>query len=124
MDLKPAARRPEVVLTLMVLGFFVLLTLQARRGSQSVLGNLALSAFGPLLSAYDSASRLTREGFQAYVWQRDAALKAERMAEENRSLLGQLELSRSLEKEVLTLRELVQAPRPDGYQVIGARALT
>jgi rod shape-determining protein MreC len=124
MDLKPAARRPEVVLTLLVLGFFVLLTLQARRGSHSVLGNLALAAFGPLLSAYDSASRLTREGFQAYVWQRDAALQAERLAAENRALQGQLELSRNIEREVLTLRDLVQAPRPQGYDVIGGRALT
>ena len=124
MDLKPAARRPEVLLILIVLGLFMLLTVQVRRGGQSVLGNMALAAFGPLLSAYDSASRLTREGFQAYVWQKNAALEAERLAAENRVLQGRLELSRPLEKEVLTLRDLVNAPRPQGYEVLGARALT
>ena len=35
----PAARRPEAVLALLLLGFFVLLTLQVRRGGQSVSGN-------------------------------------------------------------------------------------
>ncbi len=124
MDLRPTARRPEIALCLLVLGFFVLLTFQARQGSRSVLGNMALAAFGPLLSAYDSASRLTREGLQAYLWQKNAALESENLAAENRSLQGQLELARPLEKEVLTLRELLQAPKPQGYQVIGARALT
>ena len=124
MNLNPAARRPEALLAFLALGFFVLLTLQVRRGGQSFLGNVALAAFGPLLSTYDSASRLTREGFQAYVWQRDSALQAERLAAENRSLQGQIELSRSLEKEVLALRDLIQAPKPPAVEVIGGRALT
>lgn len=124
MDLKPAARRPEALLALLAVGFFVLLTMQVRRGSQSFLGNVALAAFGPLLSAYDSASRLTREGFQAYVWQRDSALQVERLAAENRALQGQIELSRSLEKEVLALRDLIQAPKPPSVEIIGGRALT
>jgi rod shape-determining protein MreC len=124
MELKPAARRPEVLLALLALGFFVLLTVQARRGGQSVLGNVALAAFGPLLSAYDSASRLTREGFQAYLWQKNTAIEAERLAAENRALQGQIELLRPVEKEVVVLRDLIRAPKPQGYEVVGARALT
>ena len=124
MELTPSARRPEWALAVLALGFFSLLAFQARRGGQSTFGNFVLSAFGPLLSAYDSASRLTREGFQAYVWQKDAALQAEQIAAENRTLQGQIELARPLQREVLTLRDLIQAPRPPGVEVIGARALT
>ena len=124
MALKSSYRRPEMLLLFFGVGFLLLLALQVRRGGQSLLGNLALSAFGPLLSAYDSASRFTREGFQAYLWQRDAALSAERLAAENRVLEGRLEMQRSLEKEVLELRELLKAPKPQDVDVIGARALT
>ena len=56
MSLKPSQRRSEAVLALLLLGFFVMLTMQVRRGGQSFLGNMALAAFGPLLSTYDSAS--------------------------------------------------------------------
>jgi len=119
-----ANRRPEILLVLIGVGFFVALTVQVRRGERSVLGNAALAAFGPLLSAYDSASRLTREGLQAYLWQRDAALEAERLAAENRVLLGRLEMARQTEKEVLELRGLLRAPKPPGVDFIAGRALT
>jgi rod shape-determining protein MreC len=120
----PPRRRAEFLLVLFAAGFLVLLTVQIRRGGQSLLGNLALAAFGPLLSAYDGASRLTREGLQAYLWQKNAALEAERLAAENRELKGRLALSREAEAEVLALRELLKAPKPRDVEVIAGRALT
>jgi rod shape-determining protein MreC len=124
MPSRPRFRRPEILLFVFGMGFLVALTTQVRRGGQSVLGNLALVAFGPLLSAYDSASRLTREGVEAYLWQRDAALEAERLAARNRVLEGKLEMARQSEQEILALRELLHAPRPPGVDFIGGRALT
>jgi rod shape-determining protein MreC len=112
-----------LVLTLTV-GYLILLTAQVRTGGRTVLSNLALTALGPFISAFDSASRLTREGFRAYVWQRDAVLHSEQLAAENRALQGQLEISRTLEKEVLQLRELLKAPKPDRVDFVGARVLT
>lgn len=124
MVLQKISRRPEVLLFVLTVGYLVLLTVQVRQGSQTVLNNLALTALGPFLSAFDSASRVTREGFQAYVWQRDAALKAEQLAAENRALQGRLELSRQQEKEILELRELLNAPKPENVEVVGARVLS
>ncbi len=124
MSRRSPIRRPEVLLVLLMAGYLVLLGWQVRRGTQSALSSLALGAFGPFLSIYDSANRLTREGLQDYFWQRDAAVKAERLEEDNRELQGRLEISQALEKEVLQLRELIKAPKPTGYQVFGARALT
>jgi len=118
------SRRPEMLVLALTVGYLTLLTVQVRTGSRTVLSNLALTALGPFISAYDSASRLTREGVQAYVWQRDAVLNSERLAAENRALQGRLEISRTMEKEILQLRELIKAPRPDNVEVIGARALT
>lgn len=123
MAIRTISRRSEWLTLLLAVGYLAILTLQVRKGSQSILGTVALTAFGPLLSAYDSASRISREGFQAYFWQRDAVLRAEQLAAENRQLQGRLEISRGFEKEILELRQLVNAPKPQGVQVIGARAL-
>ena len=124
MALKGSSRRPEALLLTFTVGYLIFLTAQVRTGGQTVLSNLALTALGPFLSAFDSASRLTREGVQAYVWQRDAVLKSEQLAAENRALQGQLQISRTQEKEILQLRELLKAPRPDSVDIVGARALT
>lgn len=123
MTLNSSVRRPGVLLFVFVVGFLVLLALQVRRGGQSLLGNVALAAFGPLLSAYDSATSLTREGVQAYVWQENAAIEAERLSAENRTLVGRLELNRNLEREVLTLRGLLNAPKPANVGFVTGRAL-
>jgi rod shape-determining protein MreC len=116
-------RRPGALALVIVVAYATLLTVQVRRGERTVLSNLALVAFGPLLSVFDAASRVTREGVEAYLWQRDAALRAEALERENRALKAQVDLDRNLEREVLQLRQLLQAPKPDKVDIYAGRAL-
>jgi len=120
----PFARQPVALMLLLVGGFVAGLTLQVRRGENTLFKDAAMVAFSPFLSAFDAASRLTREGARAYVLQRDAALRAERLEAENRILRTQLLLAQNLARENLELRNLLKAPRPEGLEVIGGRALT
>ena len=118
------SRRPEVLLLLIVVGYLVFLTVQVRHGEKTVFGNLAMAAFGPFLTLFNAASSLTHEGVQAYIWQRDAALRADRAEMKNRELEARIQLDEHLEHEVIELRALIDAPRPRGVDIVGGRALT
>lgn len=118
------SRRPEVLLLLIVVGYLIFLTVQVRHGEKTVFGNLAMAAFGPFLSVFNEASRLTREGMQAYVWQQDAALRAEKAEMKNRELEARIQLDHHLEQEIIRLRALIHAPRPKDLDIVGGRALT
>ena len=124
MAIQPSPHRAEKVLLAALFGFFVLLTLQVRRGQKTLLVDFALWVFSPLGSTYEAADRLTREGLQAYIWQRDAAVEAERLAYENRLLKGQIMAQGYIRDENARLRQLLEIPVPEGINPIGARALT
>ncbi len=118
-----ASRRPELLLLLFTVGYLVALTLQVRRGGQTVLGGTALALFGPVLTAYNSAARFSQEGFDAYLWQRDAALRAEALSRENLALRGELQRVQPLADENARLRRLLDVPPPPAVRLVGGRAL-
>ncbi len=113
-----------MLLLLIVVGYLVFLTVQVRHGEKTVFGNLAMAVFGPFLSVFNEASQLTHEGVQAYIWQRDAALAAERAEMKNRELEAKIQLDHHLEQEIIGLRALIKAPRPKDIDIIAGRALT
>lgn len=118
-----ASRRPEVLLTLFTVGYLVALSLQVRHGDQTALGAFSLTLFRPALSAYGVASSFTREGLDAYLWQRDAALRSEALARENAALKIHLSQAEVKERENDRLRALLGVSPPPGSRLVGARAL-
>jgi len=118
-----ASRRPEALLVLFAAGYLAALTLQVRRGGETVLGGLALTLFRPALSAYDAASRFAREGSDAYLWQRDAALRSETLERENSQLRSEQRFTEALIQENAKLRSLLAVPAPPSSRLAGARAL-
>lgn len=118
-----ASRRPEALLVLIAVAYLIALSLQVRRGGQTVLGGMALALFGPALTAYDAAAGSAREGLDAYFWQRDAALRAQALERENAALRGELRLSDSLRLENDRLRGLLSVPALPGARLVVGRAL-
>ena len=124
MAIQSASRTPEKVLFLVVIAFIIFLTLQVRRGQRTVLAEVVLGAMGPFLSAYDRADDFVESGIRDYLWLRDAAVQAERLAQENRTLRGLLTSQGGLAQENARLKTLLQVAAPEGYHLAGARTLT
>jgi rod shape-determining protein MreC len=120
----PLSRRPLFLAILLAGGFEVALTLQVRRGERSLLGQAALTFFGPVLSAFDGASRFVREGWDAWIYQHEAVQRAERLDAENRELKARLLLGRHLEEENRSLRELLRAASPARLEPSAVRVFT
>lgn len=120
----PLSRRSLVLAVLLAGGFVVALTFQIRRGERSLLGQAALTLFGPVLSAFDGASRFAREGWEAWIYQHEALQRAERLKAENRELKARLLLESHLEEENRTLRELLRAAPPPQMQPFAVRVFT
>ncbi len=118
-----ASRRPELLLLLFLVGYLVALTLQVKRGERTVLGDVALALFSPVLTAYNAAQRFTREGVEAYLWQKDAAVRDEALERENLLLKEQEALSFSMEEENASLRRLLDVTAPSGFKLVAGRAL-
>lgn len=124
MAIQSASRTPEKVLFLVVIVYIVFLTLQVRRGQRTVLAEVVLGALGPFLTSYDRANDFVERGLRDYFWLRDAAVEAERLAQENRNLKGLLTTQGGLAEENRRLKTLLAVASPDGYRLVGARTLT
>lgn len=124
MAIHSASRTPEKILFLVVVAYLVLLTAQIRRGQRSLLSEAVLGAVKPFVLGYDQVGRFLESGFRDYVWLRDAAVSAERLAEENRVLKGQLAAQASCTGENVLLKRLLSVPVPEGFRLVGGRTLT
>ncbi len=117
-------QRPGILLLFLVSAYLVGLTIQVHRGGRTVLGNVTMTVFSPLLETFNGASRFTREGLDAYFWQRDAAERAEKLEVDNLILKTRLQRRLFLEGENNRLRRLLHAPRPESMAAIPGRAFT
>lgn len=118
-----ASRRPELLLLLFLAGYMTSLALQIRRGERTLLGDVALALFSPVLTVFNGAQRFTQEGLEAYLWQRDAAVRNEALERENLLLQEQGRLTLSVDEENARLRRLLNVSPPAGYSLVAGRAL-
>jgi rod shape-determining protein MreC len=124
LTIQSASRTPEKILFFVVLAYLVLLTAQVRRGQRSLLSEAVLGAVKPIVLGYDRLGNFFEAGFRDYVWLRDAAISAERLAEENRVLKGHLAAQASCTGENVRLKRLLSVPVPEGFRLVGGRTLT
>jgi len=118
-----ASRRPEILLLLFLAVYMASLSLQIKRGERTLLGDVALTLFSPVLTVFHGAQRFTQEGLEAYLWQKDAAVRNEALGRENLLLREQGLLSRPLEEENTQLRRLLNVTAPSGFKLVAGRAL-
>jgi len=118
-----SVQKPEQLLVVLLTIYLVALGFQVKRGDQTILGKFALTAFLPILNGAEFSIRTFKEGFQAYIWQRDLALNNEQMKKENLALRGEIAVLKPLADENLKMRTLLSAPPPDNYRFVVARAI-
>jgi rod shape-determining protein MreC len=118
-----SVQKPEQLLVILLLIYILALGFQVKQGDQTVLGKFALTAFLPLLNGAELSIKTFKEGFQAYVWQKDLALNNEQMQKENLALRGEIAVIKPLEEENRKLRALLSAPPPENYRFSVARAI-
>ncbi len=118
-----ASRRPEILVVLFLAGYLASLSLQIKRGERTLLGGVALALFSPVLTVFHEAQRFTREGADAYLWQKDAAVRNEALERENLFLKEREKLYESQGEENARLRRLLDIPPPTGFSLVAGRAL-
>lgn len=103
-------RKPEgLALTLTIL-YALALGFQIKEGDQTLFGKLTLTAFFPILKASEISIKTFKDGLEAYIWQKDNALKSEYLLKENLKLKGELILLKPLEEENNKLKILLKVP--------------
>lgn len=121
---RPLTRRPGILLLIFVFLNLIALSIQVKRGQRTVLGNLTLTIMSPLLSSVQDTSNLAKRGVSAYLWQRNAALEAERLKLERIGLMARMKEMEKAEEENKRLRALLKVPPCPGYGLFAARAFT
>lgn len=116
-------KKPEGLTIAIIFIYAIALSFQIRQGNQSLFGKVTLTVFFPLLKAADYSSKIFNEGFQAYIWQKDAVLKSEELYKENLVLRGELSLLKSLQDENRKLRETLKIPWVENHKFIIGKSL-
>ena len=106
-----------VVLYAIALGF------QVKEGNQTLFGKVTLTAFFPLLKASEISIKTFKDGFEAYIWQKDNAIRSEDLLKENLRLKGEINLLKPLEEENNKLKSVLKVPFAQDRKFEVARSL-
>jgi|GEM_PF-1808765 len=121
---KSLTRRPGILLLILVFFTLIALSIQVKRGQRTLLGSLTLTVMSPLLSSVQGAFNLTQRGVNAYLWQRDAALEADRLKLERIDLLARIKEMEKGVAENRRLRALLKVPPSPEHRFVAAQAFT
>lgn len=116
-------KKPDGLAFFLIFIYAVALGFQVKRGEHTLLGNLALTAFLPLINGAEISIKTFKDGFNAYIWQKDNALKYEELLKENLILKGELEALKSVKEENRKLKQLLNSPSVEGYKLVVARSI-
>lgn len=116
-------RKPEGLALAFIVLYAVALGFQIKEGNQTLFGKLTLTAFFPLLKASEISIKTFKDGFQAYIWQKDNALRSEELLRENLSLKGEINLLEPLQEENNKLKSLLEVPYTQDKKFVVARSL-
>lgn len=116
-------KKPEGLTIAIIFLYVLALSFQIKQGNQSLFGKVTLTVFFPLLKAAEYSSQIFNEGFQAYIWQKDAVLRGEELYKENLLLRGELYFLKSLQDENRKLRETLKIPWTENRKFVIGKSL-
>ncbi len=116
-------KKPEGLAIAFIIFYSIALGFQVREGNRTLFGKLTLAALFPLLKVSEMSIKVFKEGFEAYLWQRDNALKSEVLLKENLVLKGEINLLKPLKEENIKLKSLLNVPFLEEKKFNVARSL-
>lgn len=123
MEKSLSLKKPEGLTIFIIILYSLFLGFQIKKGEHTLLGQIGLNAFLPLIRIAEVSIKTFKDGFDAYIFQRDNVLKYEEMVKENLLLKGEIFLLKGVEEENKKLRNLLNSASDLNYKFIVARCI-